>query len=155
MAGRNRITSLHALRVHRKAHRSCSDSEVSPHTVLRGIGIAIPPSAHASRFATQQRGDQGASVTSLLRGKGKRKMGSRKRLTWAALVKRTYKIDVLTCSRCGGPMTLVHVALGPAEIQTTLIALGLSPRAPPIAPARQTGVFGSFDDGPTEPWPSN
>ena len=102
----------------------------------------------------QPEDDQGASVTPLLRGKGKRNKWSKKRLTWAALLKRTFKIDVLTCSRCGGAMTLVHVALTPVEIETTPVALGLSPRAPPIAPARQIGVFGSFDDSPPEPWPS-
>jgi hypothetical protein len=35
-------------------------------------------------------------------GPGKRKKGGKKRLTWAALLKRTFKIDVLTCSGCGG-----------------------------------------------------
>jgi hypothetical protein len=94
-------------------------------------------------------------LTPLLRGKGNQKKGSKKRLTWAALLKQTFKIEVLVCGRCGGPMTLVHIAFGPAEIQTTLIALGLSPRAPPIAPARQTGVFGSIDDGPAEAWSSD
>ncbi len=52
-------------------------------------------------------------------------------------------------------MTLVHVALTPAQIEMTLVALGVSARAPPIAPARQIGVFGSFDDGPPEPWSSD
>jgi hypothetical protein len=86
------------------------------------------------------------------KGKGKRKKGGKKRLTWAALLKRTFKIDVLTCSRCGGAMTLVHVALSPGEITTTLLALGLSPRAPPIAPARQVGVFGDWGESQPEPW---
>jgi hypothetical protein len=85
-------------------------------------------------------------------GPGKRKNGGKKRLTWAALLKRTFKIDVLTCNRCGGAMTLVHVALSPGEISTTLLALGLSPRAPPIAPARSVGVFGFCeDDSPAQP----
>jgi hypothetical protein len=81
-------------------------------------------------------------------GLGKRKKGGKKRLTWAALLMRTFKIDVLTCSRCGGAMTLVHVALSPGEIKVTLIALGLSPRAPPIAPARSVGVFGFCEESP-------
>ena len=86
-------------------------------------------------------------------GKGKRKKAAKKRLTWAALLKRTFKIDVLTCGRCGGHMTLIHVALGPVDIETTLIALGLSPRAPPNAPARSVGVFGFCeDDSPAQQW---
>ena len=86
-------------------------------------------------------------------GPGKRKKGGKNRLTWAALLKRTFRIDVLTCSRCGGAMILVHVALSPGEVSTTLLALGLSPRAPPIAPARSVGVFGlSEDDSSVQRW---
>ena len=88
-------------------------------------------------------------------GKCSRKKGGKKRLAWAALLKRTFKIDVLTCGRCGGPMTLIHVALGPFEIETTLIALGLSPRAPPIAPARSSGIFGGWGESTSEPWPAD
>ena len=85
-------------------------------------------------------------------GPGKRKKGGKERLTWAALLKRTFRIDVLICNRCGGAMTLVHVALSPGEISMTLLALGLSPRAPPIAPARSVGVFGFCeDDSPAQP----
>jgi hypothetical protein len=125
--------------------------------LTRYYGVLASRSPHRRSLPDLPRpeGDQGASLTPLLRGKGNRKKGSKKRLTWAALLKRTFKIEVLVCGRCGGPMTLVHVALGPTEIQTTLIALGLSPRAPPIAQARQTGVFGSFDDGPAGPWSSD
>lgn len=122
--------------------------------LTRYYGVLASRSRHRRTLPDlpQPEDDQGASVTPLLRGKGKRNKGSQKRLTWAALLKRTFKIDVLTCSRCGGAMTLVHVALTPVEIETTLVALGLSPRAPPIAPARQIGVFASFDDSPTVPW---
>jgi hypothetical protein len=86
------------------------------------------------------------------RGKSRLKKAGKKRLTWTALLKRTFKIDVLTCGRCGGHMTLIHVALGPVEIETTLIAFGVSPRAPPIAPARSTGVFGDWGESQPEPW---
>ena len=34
------------------------------------------------------------------KGQGKRKKGAQKRLPWAALLKRTSRIDVLTCGRC-------------------------------------------------------
>ena len=39
-------------------------------------------------------------------GKGKQKKAGKKRLTWTALHKRTFKIDVLTCGRCGGELSL-------------------------------------------------
>ncbi|MGA1130001.1 MAG: transposase [Chthoniobacterales bacterium] len=65
-----------------------------------------------------------------------KKTGSRKRIAWAQLLKRTFKIDVLKCDKCGGRMKLVAVVFDPPTIATTLRALGLPVRAPPIAPAR-------------------
>ena len=61
---------------------------------------------------------------------------------------------MLTCSRCGCAMTLISVALGPEEIRMTPKALGLSPRAPPIARARSSQLWGDFgfpEEPRTEP----
>ena len=60
----------------------------------------------------------------------------RKRISWAQLLKRTFKIDVLKCDKCGGRMKLVGVVFDQPTITTTLRALGLPVRAPPIAPVR-------------------
>jgi hypothetical protein len=60
----------------------------------------------------------------------------RKRISWAQLLKRTLKIDVLKCDKCGRRMKLVGVVFDQPTITTTLRALGLPVRAPPIAPAR-------------------
>ena len=75
-------------------------------------------------------------------GKGRRP--GKTRIRWSAHLERTLKIDVLTCSRCGEVMTLIHVALGPEEIRMALRALGLPPRAPPIALARSSQLWGDF-----------
>jgi Putative transposase len=40
------------------------------------------------------------------KGKDMRKKGGRKRLTAASLLKRTFKIDILTCGRCGVELSL-------------------------------------------------
>ena len=66
----------------------------------------------------------------------KQKARKRKRISWAQLLKRTFKIDVLKCDKCGGRMKLVGVVFDQPTITTTLRALGLPVRAPPIAPAR-------------------
>jgi hypothetical protein len=66
----------------------------------------------------------------------KQKPRKRKRISWAQLLKRTFKIDVLKCDKCGGRMKLVGVVFDQPTITTTLRALGLPVRAPPIAPAR-------------------
>jgi hypothetical protein len=66
----------------------------------------------------------------------KQKPRKRKRISSAQLLKRTFKIDVLKCNKCGGRMKLVGVVFDQPTITTTLRALGLPVRAPPIAPAR-------------------
>jgi hypothetical protein len=80
-------------------------------------------------------------------GKGKRRIG------WAALLKRTFEIDALRCSRCSGRTTgtssgrmkLVAVVMTADAIRETLVGIGVSPRPPPIAPAKLRGLFG-FDE---------
>ena len=61
---------------------------------------------------------------------------------WAALLKRTFQIDVLLCPKCSGRMKLVEVVMSGDRIRDTLIAIGVSPRPPPIAPAKLPGLFG-------------
>ncbi|MEY3902205.1 MAG: hypothetical protein RL189_1511, partial [Pseudomonadota bacterium] len=39
----------------------------------------------------------------------KQKSRKRKRISWAQLLKRTFKIDVLKCDKCGGRMKLIGV----------------------------------------------
>jgi hypothetical protein len=58
-------------------------------------------------------------------------------LTWAELMKRVWAVDVLTCVRCAGPMELVATITQPEVIPAILRCLGLPPRAPPLAPARE------------------
>jgi hypothetical protein len=64
---------------------------------------------------------------------------------WAALLKRTFNIDVLQCPQCSGRMKLVAVVISGDVIRDTLVAIGVSPRPPPIAPAKPRGLF-AFDE---------
>ena len=54
-----------------------------------------------------------------------------RRLEWATLMKRAYRLDVLVCPRCAGPMRLI--ALIEDERVATRIPthIGLPARAPP------------------------
>ena len=61
---------------------------------------------------------------------------NQKRIPWAQLLKRTFKIDVLKCDKCGGRMKLLGLVFDQPTITATLRALGLPVRATPIAPAR-------------------
>ncbi len=72
---------------------------------------------------------------------GKRSRGKRY-VSWAVLLKRTFGVDVLECPKCHAHMSLVEVVFDSLAIVATLTAIGVSPRAPPIAPACCMGVFG-------------
>jgi hypothetical protein len=90
--------------------------------------------------------DNAESSKKNLKHKGTRQRGKRP-IGWAALLRRTFGIDVLSCSKCGSRMTLVGVVFDATTIAGTLKAIGVSPRAPPIAPARvrQETVFDYVD----------
>ena len=58
------------------------------------------------------------------------------RLTWAALLARTFGLELERCSICGGKMKVVAAVTDPASIQRYLEGTGHSPIIPGIAPAR-------------------
>jgi hypothetical protein len=74
------------------------------------------------------------------------KSRKRKRISWAQLLKRTFKIDVLKCDKYGGRMKLIGVVFDQPTITTTLRALGLPVRAPPIEPARSRHLLDCGND---------
>ena len=57
-------------------------------------------------------------------------------LCWADLMARVFELDVLECPRCSGRCEVIAVITEPQVIRPFLTCLGLSTRAPPIAPAR-------------------
>jgi len=59
-----------------------------------------------------------------------------RRLEWSKLLKRTFAIDVLTCSRCLGRMRLVALIENEQVARRILDHLGLPSRAPPRGAAR-------------------
>jgi hypothetical protein len=67
----------------------------------------------------------------------RKKSGSTKyRLAWAALLARTFQIDVSVCPECGGKMRIIAFITDPMSVQRYLRGEGLPTEAPPIAPAR-------------------
>lgn len=56
--------------------------------------------------------------------------------TWASLLKRVFKIDVLTCAQCQSPLRIISVITDPQVISRILNHLGLATRAPPRWPSR-------------------
>ena len=71
--------------------------------------------------------------------------GRPRQLDWAALLKRTYALDVLVCPRCGGSMRIIAAITQTKVIRAILRACG-QPSAPPerTAAPRQVDLPG-FD----------
>lgn len=63
-------------------------------------------------------------------------------LDWAALLRRTYEVDVLEWPRCRGPARIVDAITGPAVIRKILEQV----REPPARPPRSGAKEPEFDD---------
>ncbi len=61
-----------------------------------------------------------------------------RRLTWAELMMRVFREDVLRCKKCGGRAAVISAIAQPKVVEAILTCLGLAVRARPITPARQT-----------------
>ncbi len=59
-----------------------------------------------------------------------------RRLAWAELMRRVFKVDVLKCLECNRRMRLIATIDQPEVIRAILGSLGIRARPPPLAPAR-------------------
>jgi hypothetical protein len=65
------------------------------------------------------------------------------RVAWAALLRRSFEVDVLTCAHCGGRLRVLGEVTAPALVQLVLESLGLPTHAPSLARARDpTSLLG-------------
>jgi len=60
----------------------------------------------------------------------------RQRLPWAELLRRSFAVDVLTCSKCGGLRRVLAYITDPPVVRAILDHLHLPSRPLPVAPAR-------------------
>jgi hypothetical protein len=58
------------------------------------------------------------------------------RVDWATLLRRSFDVDVLRCTSCGGRLRVLGDVLEPAVVRLVLEALGLPADPPPVARAR-------------------
>jgi hypothetical protein len=65
---------------------------------------------------------------------GKRRCG-RPRYAWAELLRRVFFIDVLVCTQCGGPRSLLAAIHDPESIRRVISTMGLPTEIPVLAPA--------------------
>ena len=68
------------------------------------------------------------------RGRERRSGG---RHPWAELLRRTFRVDVETCSRCGSAMRLLELCTEPRSIERALVREGLGPMPPPRRVSRE------------------
>jgi hypothetical protein len=118
---------------------------LSAHELLEKLAaIVVPPRANTTRYhgilapAAKQRAKVvPAESNGNTPSEERKKSGSTKyRLAFAALLSRTFQIDVSVCPACGHKMRIIAFITDPASIQRYLKGEGLPTKAPPIAPAR-------------------
>ena len=58
--------------------------------------------------------------------------GRKRRLSWADLLRRVHKVDVLDCFDCHGRMRIIAFITDPTTIRAILVHLGLPSDPPPL-----------------------
>ncbi len=58
------------------------------------------------------------------------------RLSWAELLRRVFREDVLECNRCAGRRVVLAFLIERSAVEAILEHLGLPTTGPPVAPAR-------------------
>jgi hypothetical protein len=105
-------------------------------------GATTPPPALAAPLTSTAAGDGGSEQAVLQYAhdrddttvpEGPDDPARPRRLAWAALLRRAWRLDALACPKCGGRMALVAVILDPAVAGKIVRHLGLGTRAPPAA----------------------
>ena len=61
---------------------------------------------------------------------------SKRRIAWALLLKRVFKVDVTTCSQCGGDVRELESVSEKEDIERKLLQMGLPVDPPELHPAR-------------------
>jgi hypothetical protein len=73
-----------------------------------------------------------------------RRRKKRKPTDWATLIRRSLKLDVLSCPKCGGRMKVISTITEPGLVRRILRSMGLSTEIPSRAPPRGSPP-GDFD----------
>jgi hypothetical protein len=115
---------------------------MSPHTFIEKITAIIPPPKFHlvtwhGVFACN------SPLKNIVRLKPKEKKGfcfdeegkKTKNYTWSKMLSRVFQIDVLKCT-CGGELKPIAAIFEQAQVERFLTHINISPRPPPIAPAR-------------------
>ena len=75
---------------------------------------------------------------------GRRRRRKRQTKDWAELIRRSLKLDVLACPKCGSRMKVIATITEPGLVRRMLRSMGLSAELPARAPPR-SDPSGEFD----------
>jgi ribosomal protein S27E len=119
-------------------------------------GGASPPLRKPTSASSEQGGREAALPPHEGRGPSRPAPLHPRRLTWAQLLRRVFAVDAFQCE-CGGRMRILAAIDQPEVARAILDCLGLSSRAPPLAPPSPPGPTDlelGFEE-PREPWPGD
>lgn len=110
----------------------------SPEELLEKLVALVPiPRVHLTRFhgiLAPHAKDRDKVVPGHEKSEGS--TSSRRRMSWARLLKRVFKIDITACKRCGGKLKVIAAVVKADIIEGILKHLGLPWEPPTILPAR-------------------
>jgi hypothetical protein len=111
--------------------------------LVRWSGVFAPNSPHRKKIVLKPEVKKGFKF----RGEGEKEEGIKnlsKNYSWAKMLARVFKIDVLRCS-CGGEMYAVCAVIDPDSIKRYLRHLNIEYEPPPRAPPRRVQESFDFD----------
>ena len=127
---------------------------LSPHELIEKLCAIVPlPRMHLVRYsgvlapnAKMRKGIIPGKTRAQIKAEQEEKNKDEKptllqKSSWAKLLARVFEIDISKC-HCGGELKIISVIRDPLIIGKILSHIGLSPRPPPISPARyQEEIF--------------
>ncbi len=99
-------------------------------------GTGKPPQADTQEAPTSTDSLPGLELLDLALASSAMSILRPRRLAWAELMRRVFKLDVLQCPECNGRMRLIATIDQPEVIRAILGSLAIRARPPPLAPAR-------------------
>jgi hypothetical protein len=100
--------------------------------LIRYHGCLAPNAKIRAEVVSQARGPEGEEAGA----KPQEGRGPRRRMGWARLLKRVFKVDVESCQGCGGKLRVIAAVMDPGAIGKILGHLGLPTEVPKVHPAR-------------------
>ncbi len=104
----------------------------APAASYRARVVLAPPEEESECAVVESRAGGAGSGECVVAGRPPAK----RRYSWAELMKRVHRVEVLICESCGGPRKVLAMVMDGKAITKILAHLGLPTEPPMVAPAR-------------------